>query len=95
MVLGALERWRTERNWGFGFAAIAFLGAFALRYAVDDWLPTGVPFITFFPAIILAAFFAGLWSTVLLSFVSALAAWYFFLPPAQIPRFCCGANRET
>ena len=83
MVLGALERWRSNWNWGFGFAVIAFLGAFALRYAVSDWLPTGVPFITFFPAIILVAFFAGLWPSVLLTFLSALAAWYFFLPPAQ------------
>ena len=60
VVLAALERWRNKWNLGFGFAVIAFLGAFALRYVVDDWLPPGVPFITFFPAIILAAFFAGL-----------------------------------
>ena len=83
VVLGALERWRNKRNWGVGFAVTAFLGAFALRYALDDWLPPGVPFITFFPAVILAAFFAGLWPTVLLTFLSALTAWYFFLPPVQ------------
>ncbi len=83
LVLGALERWRNKRKWGFGFAVTAFLGAFALRYALDDWLPRGVPFLTFFPAIILTAFFAGLWPTVLLTVLSALAAWYFFLPPVQ------------
>jgi two-component sensor histidine kinase len=83
VVVGALERWRTKRKWGFGFAVIAFLGAFALRYALDDWLPPGLPFLTFFPAIILTAFFTGLWPTVLLAFLSALAAWYFFLPPVQ------------
>jgi K+-sensing histidine kinase KdpD len=86
VVLGALERWRNKRNWGFGFAVTAFLGAFALRYALDDWLPPGVPFITFFPAVILAAFFAGLWPTVLLTFLSALTAWYFFLPPSPVVR---------
>ena len=83
LVLGTLERWRSKRKWGYGFAVIAFLGAFALRYALDAWLPPGVPFLTFFPAIILTAFFAGLWPTVLMTVLAALAAWYFFLPPAQ------------
>jgi two-component system, sensor histidine kinase PdtaS len=83
LALGALERWRSKRKWGFGFAVTAFLGAFAVRYILDDWLPPGLPFLTFFPAIILTAFFAGLWPTVLLTVLSALAAWYFFLPPAH------------
>ena len=78
LVLGALECWRNKRKWGFGFAVTAFLGAFALRYALDDWLPPGLPFLTFFPAIIVTAFFAGLWPTVLLTVLSVLAAWYFF-----------------
>ena len=83
LVLGTLERWRHRWKWGFGFAVTAFLGAFALRYALDDWLPPGLPFLTFFPAIIVTAFFAGLWPTVLLTVLSALAAWYFFLLPLQ------------
>ena len=68
---------------GFRLRRYRFSRGVRAGYVVDDWLPPGVPFITFFPAIILAAFFAGLWPTVLLILLSALAAWYFFLPPAQ------------
>ena len=82
VVLGALERWRNKRKFGFGFAVIAFLAAFGVRYGLDAWLPAGLPFLTFFPAVILTSFFAGVWPALLVTALSSLAAWYFFLPPA-------------
>ena len=45
VVLGTLERWR-KREFGYGFAVIAFLAAFGVRYGLDVWLPAGLPFIT-------------------------------------------------
>ncbi|MDP9129920.1 MAG: hypothetical protein M3N35_06000 [Candidatus Binatota bacterium] len=42
LVLGTLERWR-KREFGFGFAGIAFLAAFGVRYGLDAWLPAGLP----------------------------------------------------
>ncbi|MBI2716892.1 MAG: PAS domain S-box protein [Rhizobiales bacterium] len=82
MIFRAIERWRTGRNWGFGFAVVAFLLAFGMRYGLNDWLPAGaLPFLFFVLAVIVTAFFAGLWPGVLCAALSGLAAWYFFLPP--------------
>lgn len=81
MILGTFERWRRRRNWGYGFAIIAFLVAFALRYGLEDRLPPGLPFLTFFPAVILTSFFAGVGPAILVTALSVLAAWYFFLHP--------------
>jgi PAS domain S-box-containing protein len=50
------------------------LGAFVFK----------VPFITFFPAIVLATLIGGLWPGVLATALSALAAWHFFLPAADV-----------
>jgi two-component sensor histidine kinase len=83
LVLGTLERWRRKRKLGYGFAVIAFLAAFALRYGLDDWLPPGLPFLTFFPAVILTSFFASLRPAIVVTVLSGLAAWYFFLPPFE------------
>ncbi len=65
----------------WSFAAMAFLAAFALRYALDSELPAGFPFLTFFPAVILTTFLAGLWPGTGVAIAGGLAAWYFFIPP--------------
>jgi K+-sensing histidine kinase KdpD len=83
MILETFERWRRGRNWGYGFAIIAFIVAFAVRYGLEDLLPPGLPFLTFFPAVILTSFFAGVGPAVLVTALSVLAAWYFFLPQLQ------------
>ena len=82
MEFRAIERWRTGRNWGFGFAVVAFLLAFGVRFGLNDWLPSAaVPFLFFVLAVIVTTFFAGLWPGVLCAALSGLTAWYFFLPP--------------
>lgn len=82
MVFRAIERWRTRKNWGFGFAVVAFLLAFGTRFGLNDWLPAGtLPFLFFILAVIVATFFAGLWPGVLCAALSGLAGWYFLLTP--------------
>ncbi|MFN3672198.1 MAG: sensor histidine kinase [Bosea sp. (in: a-proteobacteria)] len=67
-----------------GALALA-LGSFALalaaRLAVDGWLPPGFPYLTFFPAVIVTAFFGGVGAGALCAVLCGLAAWYFFIPP--------------
>ena len=63
-------------------AAVAATGiALALRFAVDDVLPPGFPYLTFFPAVILTTFFCGLRPGIVCAVLCGLSAWYFFLPP--------------
>src|SRR6266508_2471815 len=82
MVIRAIERWRTRRNWGFGLAVVAFLLAFGIRFGLNDWLPPAtVPFLFFVLAVIVTTFFAGLWAGVLCAALSGLAGWYFLLTP--------------
>jgi K+-sensing histidine kinase KdpD len=51
-----------------------------LRLVLGDSL-VGVPFLTFFPAIVLAAYIGGLGPSVLATALSAIAAWVILLPP--------------
>jgi two-component system, sensor histidine kinase PdtaS len=81
LVLGTIERWRSGRKWGLGFGVVAFLVSFGLRYGLDEWLRPGFPFVTFFPAVILTTFFAGLRPGALVAVLSGLAGWHFFLSP--------------
>lgn len=63
-------------------AAVAlFALALILRFVADGGLPPGFPYITFFPAIVIATFFLGTGPGILCSALSGLAAWYFFIPP--------------
>ncbi len=61
-------------------AAVAV--AVAVRYPFRYVLPPGaVPFITFFPAIVVAAWYGGLWPGVTASVAAYLAADWWFVPP--------------
>ncbi|WP_371348354.1 sensor histidine kinase [Ancylobacter sp. IITR112] len=64
-----------------GVAMFGF--ALALRFAVDDVLPPGFPFLTFFPAVILTTFFCGLRPGITCAVLSTFAAWFFFIGPAN------------
>lgn len=61
------------------FATVA--SAAGLRWAAGGML-SAVPFITFFPAIVLATFVGGVWCGVLALLLSVLVANYLFLAPA-------------
>lgn len=63
-------------------AATLFASALALRFLLTPYLPpTGFPFLTFFPAVLVTALLAGLWAGLAVSAASALAAWWYFIPP--------------
>lgn len=66
---------------GHGVAVLLTLLALVLREGLRDVLPPGFPYLTFFPAVIVSAFFFGLWPGVTASVLSGLASWYFFIPP--------------
>lgn len=70
---------RTRPLVGYGFALGVWLAAFVLRAALADWFPPGFPYLTFFPAVVVAAYFAGLWPSVLTAVLSGLSAWWFWI----------------
>ena len=54
----------------------------ALRLGFDTELLSGLPFITYYPAIIVATLIGGFGPGFLAIILSALSAWFLFLPPA-------------
>ena len=58
-----------------------FLVALGVRYAINDALPPGFPYLTFFPAVIVTTLLAGLWPGIVSATLCGLAAWYFFIAP--------------
>ncbi len=63
------------------FVVVAFVVSVALRFWLDDALPAGFPYLTFFPAVILTAFFAGVRAGIVLAVICGLVAWFSFIPP--------------
>jgi two-component sensor histidine kinase len=62
-------------------ALVATLLAALLRWTIDDHLPVGFPFLTFFPAVILIAFTLGTRAGALTAVLCGLVAWHWFIPP--------------
>ncbi|WP_430444909.1 sensor histidine kinase [Sphingorhabdus contaminans] len=65
----------------YGVAVAAFATALLLRFVLQEVLPPGFPYLTFFPAVILTAFIAGTRPGILCAALSGIAAWYYFIPP--------------
>lgn len=77
------KRLRDKPLIGYALAVVAALVAYGVRVWVDPFLPPGFPYLTFFPAVIITAFFCGLGPGILCAVLSGLAAWYFFIPPVD------------
>ncbi|MCX7283967.1 MAG: DUF4118 domain-containing protein [Novosphingobium sp.] len=60
--------------------AFAFV-ATVVRHAVDHLLPPGFPFLTYFPAVILAAFLGGRGAGAVCGVLSLMASWFYFIAP--------------
>lgn len=69
---------RTAR---YGFAIVVVVIAALLRQILSTALGAGVPFILFYPAVALAAWFGGFWPGVLSTVLGGFFAWYMFMPP--------------
>lgn len=57
--------------------------AWAARVAADPLLPSGFPYVTFFPAVIVTSFLFGVRLGALSALLSGLLAWYFFVSPVH------------
>jgi PAS domain S-box-containing protein len=74
-------RVRKNRIAAYGVAISAVAVATALRQTFGGQVVEGLPFITYFPAIVIAALAGGFWPGVLATLLSAAAAWYLFVAP--------------
>lgn len=66
---------------GYLLALLAWGVAFAVRYGLAHWFPPGFPYLTFFPAVVLVAYYAGLRPAVLTATLSGVTAWWFWIGP--------------
>ena len=64
----------------YGFALLMVALAVFTRWLVGGYTGVQIPFITFYPAIIIAALIGGLWPGILATVLSSVAAWYLFIP---------------
>ncbi|NDP61550.1 PAS domain-containing protein [Polaromonas sp.] len=81
--LAYAQRMTQSPRWQrYSLALVFFLVALAARFELVDVLPEkGFPFLTFFPAVLLATYLTGLGPGLLASGLSFLAAWFFFIQP--------------
>ncbi len=61
----------------YGLALLATLGSLLIRWPLWPVLGKAVPHMTFFPAVMIAAYFGGFWPGLLATILSAVAANYF------------------
>ncbi|KAK0351421.1 hypothetical protein LTR94_025013, partial [Friedmanniomyces endolithicus] len=73
------DRLRAEPLLGYGLAVMAWAAAFAVRHLLGPWFPPGFPYLTFFPAVVIVAYFAGLRPALATALVSGLTAWWFWI----------------
>src|SRR5437870_7600737 len=62
----------------YGVAVLATAASLLIRWPLTPLLGQAVPHMTFFPAVMVAAYFGGFWPGLLATLLSAVAANYFF-----------------
>jgi len=72
--LARIRRWRANPAIGYGIAIAALLISIGLRFAIEPHVTAGLPFITFFPAIILTTFLGGLGPGVATAFIAGIVS---------------------
>ena len=66
----------------YGLAFVAVAAGFGLRVALTAWVGPGLPtYITFYPAVMVAALLAGFGPGLLATALTALSVAYWVLPP--------------
>ncbi len=69
-----------DRPWlAVGGTLALIVASFAARWFADPWLPPGFPYVTFFPAVIIASALFGARLGLFAGAVCGLLAWYFFI----------------
>ncbi len=69
----------------YALALLIFAAAFALRFLVDYIVPDRLPFITFFPAVLAAAYYCGRGPSILVLVLSAIAGTVWSDPTGASP----------
>src|ERR1041385_6853015 len=80
----ALQRLRRNRTMAYAIALGAIAAASAMRWAASDVLPEGLPFITFYPAIVIVTFLGGLGPGLVALCAGTIVASTQFLPPIAV-----------
>jgi PAS domain S-box-containing protein len=80
--------WRGRSEWarlltGFGIAAILYIAAVEGRLLLDEVIADRFPFLTLWPAVLLAAFFCGFWPTLVLLIAAAGTGAFWAALPGQ------------
>lgn len=73
------DLFRTRPAYGYGLALCVWATALVVRLVLAEWFPPGFPYLTFFPAVVVAAYFAGLGPAILTAVLSGLCAWWFWI----------------
>lgn len=73
---------RPELARGLAVGLVAYTLAFALRFGAEQSMQ-GLPFVTFFVAVVVTALLGGWQPAALVTLASAATAWAFFLPPGN------------
>lgn len=79
-ILALTQPMRTRPVLGYAFAIALSFGALGIRFALGDLL-AGFPFLTFFGAVTVVGFLAGLGPGALAAVISGLLADYYLIPP--------------
>lgn len=80
-LIGMGSAFRRDPWLGYGLAGATFGVALLLRLELHEILPPGFPYLTFFPAVIITTFLAGLRPGLACAGLSGLASWFYFIPP--------------
>ena len=72
---------------GFALAALLYGLALAARLELDPIFAGRLPFLTFYPAVLVSAFISGLWPTLVLTLASAVTGAVLYAPNNSSPEF--------
>ena len=81
MLIKNAKRWAPYGARGYAVAALAFLLAFSIRYALHEWLVALLPYMTFLVAVLLVEYYYGVGPSAMLAIVSIPVGVYFFVAP--------------
>jgi PAS domain S-box-containing protein len=79
--LQAALRVRDNPILAYGFALAMIVVAVLARWLIGEYVGARIPFVTFYPAIVLATLIGGLWPGIFATVLSTFAAWFLFIPP--------------